>query len=105
MVALGLAHQFLRSSELPLTDLFETAKKRGYTSRGEMFSCDNMAQLWNKKTECSADVVSNAQHEKEKIVHALLAKEPVLIPYDRDHNNEPCQCNGLKAHWALITGK
>lgn len=69
-----------------------------------MFSCHKMARLWTETTAFSAEVVLNALQEKDRIVNALLADQPILIPYDRDHNNEPCRSNGLKAHWALLTG-
>ncbi len=36
----------------------------------------------------------------EKILNSKLA----LIAYDCDFNFEPCNKNGSKAHWALITG-
>jgi len=34
----------------------------------------------------------------------LLKSKLILIPYDTDRNYEPCNKNGIKAHWALITG-
>lgn len=29
---------------------------------------------------------------------------PILVPYDADRNNQPCELKGSKAHWAVIKG-
>ena len=34
----------------------------------------------------------------------LLKLNQSLVPYDCDANFEPCNKNGLKAHWTLVTG-
>lgn len=39
-----------------------------------------------------------------ELLKYVLSSKLVLIPYDCDFNFEPCKKQGLKAHWALITG-
>ena len=46
----------------------------------------------------------NSIDEWAKLIDLILENNLVLIAYDCDQNFEPCSKQGLKAHWALITG-
>lgn len=39
-----------------------------------------------------------------QLIDLVLNNSLILIAYDCDQNFEPCSKQGLKAHWALITG-
>jgi hypothetical protein len=38
------------------------------------------------------------------LLEIILKSKLILVAYDCDFNFEPCNKNGTKAHWALITG-
>ena len=105
LVALCMGYQYLFDEESNVEEVFKKAKQRGFTCQGEMFSCENMGKLWSELTNCAYYIVENVRNQKDLLVQVLFAGNPVLVPYDRDHNNEPCLQNGLRAHWTLLTGK
>ena len=64
-----------------------------------------MSELAKSVLQCCAHVVEG-DDRKDAILSALRAPATaVLLPYDRDHNNEPCSRQGAKAHWAVLTGE
>lgn len=52
---------------------------------------------------CSVKKLEN-QDDEIKMFELLLRNKLVLVAYDCDLNFEPCNKNGLKAHWALLIG-
>lgn len=45
-----------------------------------------------------------SESDEAKLFESLFKSKPILIAYDCDFNFEPCNKQGVKAHWALITG-
>ncbi|XP_028321560.1 actin maturation protease isoform X2 [Gouania willdenowi] len=86
--------------------IVQTALGRGYTAQGEMFSAEHMALLAEELCGCRAELLTGGMTGKNTaaIVSHLWGRQPVLIPYDMDHNLEPCQRSGNKAHWAVASG-
>ena len=85
----------------------DAAVKRGFSRRGEMFSCDDLCALANDllggradaKVE-DGDLIRDVRLLWEEFSNGSL----LLVPYDTDFNQEPCLRKGHKAHWALIVG-
>ena len=46
----------------------------------------------------------NSSEQEVAIFNEILSSKLVLVSYDCDFNFEPCNKNGIKAHWALVTG-
>ncbi|XP_062517984.1 actin maturation protease-like isoform X2 [Corticium candelabrum] len=87
-----------------LSALLQAAQESKMTLRGEMFSADNMARLSTEFYHMPADVTTSVLSYPEELVKCLLQESPILVPYDKDKNNEPCVSHGHSAHWAVITG-
>lgn len=107
MVALSMA-----TSSMPpfvSADLIQReAVERGFSRRGEMFSCNNLCTLANSflgGSACAQVEPINLLHDchflREELV---LSRSLLLVPYDTDFNQEPCLKKGHRAHWALIIG-
>ncbi|KAM4697093.1 actin maturation protease isoform 2-T2 [Rhinophrynus dorsalis] len=107
LVALWMAGKLLNlTREVSLDAIVEVAISRGYTAQGEMFSASNMAQLGKEVFGCRTELLMGGMdgENRDKILHQLTSGLPVLIPYDEDFNHEPCQREGQRAHWAVISG-
>ena len=64
-----------------------------------------MAELAESLLQCTVHVIE-AGARKDAILSAIgTSSSAVLLPYDRDHNNEPCMRGGAKAHWAVLIGQ
>ncbi|KAM4604577.1 actin maturation protease [Discoglossus pictus] len=65
-----------------------------------------MARLAEEVFRCRTELLSGGMdgENRERILHHLSAGHPVLVPYDEDFNHEPCQREGHRAHWAVISG-
>lgn len=86
--------------------IVQTARTKGYTIQGEMFSARDMALLAEEVCGCKAELLQGGMRGTNTpfILKHLLEGQPVLVPYDEDFNHEPCQRNGHKAHWAVVSG-
>ncbi|XP_068601191.1 actin maturation protease [Brachionichthys hirsutus] len=107
LVALWMsAHLRQPQLNIDMESVVQTAVSRGYTAQGEMFSADNMARLAEEVCGCEAELLSGGLtgHNAAAIITQLWGREPVLIPYDKDFNHEPCQDSGHRAHWAVASG-
>ncbi|CAI9575391.1 unnamed protein product [Staurois parvus] len=107
LVALWMAGGLLdNTKEITLDRIVETAISKGYTTLGEMFSAANMASLAELVFCCQSELLSGGMDgdNRERILNHLTAGLPVLVPYDEDFNHEPCQRDGHRAHWAVISG-
>ncbi|XP_018418098.1 PREDICTED: UPF0692 protein C19orf54 homolog isoform X1 [Nanorana parkeri] len=107
LVALWMAGGLLdNTKQVTLGTIVETAISKGYTTLGEMFSAANMASLAELVLGCQCELLTGGMdgENRERILSHLMAGLPVLIPYDEDFNHEPCQRNGHRAHWAVISG-
>ncbi|XP_061575420.1 actin maturation protease isoform X2 [Cololabis saira] len=106
LVALWMAAH-LRESQLSIDmeTLVQMAKRKGYTAQGEMFSASNMSLLAEEVCGCRSELLSGGLSGNDAtIITHLWGGQPVLVPYDEDCNHEPCQRNGHRAHWAVISG-
>ncbi|XP_055642273.1 actin maturation protease-like [Toxorhynchites rutilus septentrionalis] len=91
----------------------EMAIAKGYSNNGEMFSAQQLNDLFSIGLEDNRHL-----EEYKPVIHTLVGgsmDEPTvkiklrlgsifLVPYDPDRNHTPCLNRGHKAHWALITG-
>ena len=102
LVALCMASQYLDKPRLDATEVLKVAQEKHFSKQGEMFSADYMAILARDLLCCVSEV--HCTNLDEQIMDALLTGNPVLIPYDKDGNNEPCCKQGQKAHWAILSG-
>ncbi|XP_037970295.2 UPF0692 protein CG33108 isoform X2 [Plutella xylostella] len=85
------------------------AQARGYSRRGEMFSCRDMAALAAELLPAAGLPHARVQLEtaplySEETVDRLLAGAMMLVPYDSDHDHRPALLGGRRAHWALLVG-
>ncbi|XP_010565495.1 PREDICTED: UPF0692 protein C19orf54 homolog [Haliaeetus leucocephalus] len=107
LVALWMAASLLAPTHgVGLEELVGTARERGFTARGEMFSAVDMAALAEELFPCRAELLSGGLEgsNQPRILRHLLGGLPLLVPYDEDSNHEPCCRRGHKAHWAVLTG-
>ncbi|XP_075043125.1 actin maturation protease isoform X2 [Mixophyes fleayi] len=107
LVALWMAGGLLEMKhKVTLDKIVQMAMARGYTSLGEMFSAANMACLAEEVFGCHYQLLTGGMEgeNRERILRHLTDGLPVLIPYDEDFNHEPCQRDGHRAHWAVISG-
>ncbi|XP_029026138.1 actin maturation protease isoform X2 [Betta splendens] len=108
LVALWMAaHLRQPQRNVDMETVVQTARSRGYTAQGEMFSAKNMALLAEEICSCKAELLSGGLSRNDNstvfITH-LWGGQPVLIPYDEDYNHEPCMRHGHRAHWAVASG-
>ncbi|XP_043120001.1 UPF0692 protein C19orf54 homolog isoform X2 [Puntigrus tetrazona] len=107
LVALWMAAHLLQPPKtVSLETLVQTAKDKGFTEQGEMFSASDMARLAEDVCGCRVQRLSGGMmgENTSVVLEHLAAGQPILIPYDEDFNHEPCLRNGHKAHWAVISG-
>ncbi|XP_038046260.1 UPF0692 protein C19orf54 homolog isoform X1 [Patiria miniata] len=105
IVALCMAVNMLGPVSADKRHIMNTAQEKGFTIQGEMFSATNLLDL----VSCSCGVngrvlVGNMTDNRDDIILHLANGWPVLVPYDKDANCEPCSLRGHKAHWAVISG-
>ena len=66
---------------------------------------EHLHELAKKYCGAKCRILRLDGHDEDLIVFKeILSSKLVLVSYDCDFNFEPCNKNGLKAHWALITG-
>ncbi|CAN9511436.1 unnamed protein product [Ophioblennius macclurei] len=107
LVALWMAaHLRQPPMSVDIKTVVQMALKKGYTAQGEMFSAQNMALLAEEVCRVKAELLTDGMkgNNAAAIIAHLWGRQPVLIPYDMDHNLEPCQRGGYKAHWAAASG-
>ncbi|MFN7133715.1 MAG: C39 family peptidase [Myxococcales bacterium] len=81
--------------------LFDTARQRGYTTQGEMFTSAELGKLaghfgYRYRTHSNAGL--------KEIKQVLDRGRPALVAFDVDHQGNPGLYNGKRAHWAVIQG-
>ncbi|MFH4976413.1 hypothetical protein AB6A40_003122 [Gnathostoma spinigerum] len=103
IVALVMASRYLKLETTLVGDVLALAKRKGYTSRGEMFSAawlaDLAISLWP-----SIRVEVLAFPSKSQLVQVISNGSVILVPYDCDKNHEPALFHGHKAHWCVLVG-
>lgn len=60
-----------------------------------------LAELW---LPVQATVQNDMEENFHQILSGIWRNDAFLVPYDSDANNEPCNQNGHRAHWAVLTG-
>ncbi|XP_055676532.1 actin maturation protease [Lutzomyia longipalpis] len=91
---------------LPTPDeLFQEAKRRGFTAMGEMFSAGNLMEILLDQPAFSGRChLFEGDLNCDEIRNALQSEACLIVPYDSDVNHTPCLRSGHKAHWALVIG-
>ncbi|OWR53263.1 hypothetical protein KGM_214730 [Danaus plexippus plexippus] len=99
----------LLDEQITPEELMNIAKQKGFSSNGEMFSCNNMAKLAQyaitliNKENINFCVKMGGLFSEEVILE-LLNGAVLLVAYDADFNHSPCLRRGHTAHWALVCG-
>ncbi|KAL3083218.1 hypothetical protein niasHS_011020 [Heterodera schachtii] len=98
--------------DVTLDRLVEMGKHFGITYNGELFSADWMCEFVQKHWPNACELrVAQFPSPNSIVRHLISGKKPrhqctttVLVPYDCDKNFEPCNRQGVAAHWAIIIG-
>ena len=102
---LSLKSDLARHEEQELDNLLKLAQLRGFSEHGEMYSAENLAELAKEFYGHKCIVLNGGLNDGNFIVSEITGGSAVLVAYDADKNHEPCQQNGHRAHWALVTGQ
>uniref|UniRef100_A0A8D9DXN1 Actin maturation protease n=2 Tax=Cacopsylla melanoneura TaxID=428564 RepID=A0A8D9DXN1_9HEMI len=93
---------------LTLENLLKISQANYFTKQGEMFSVANMKALCEQVMGSDHVQIQHGTQglkvDKSFIIDEIKTGAIVFVPYDSDHNHDPCLKKGLKAHWALIFG-
>lgn len=81
--------------------LLDEAKKKGFTTQGEMFYAKDLAAL-ARSFGYEAKTVANVT--LKQIQAAVDRGHPALVGFDVDNNGNPGLFEGKRAHWAVIEG-
>ena len=81
--------------------LLDEAKKKGFTTQGEMFHAKDLAAL-ARSFGYEAKTVSHVT--LKEIQGAVDRGHPALVGFDVDNNGNPGLFEGKRAHWAVIEG-
>lgn len=87
-----------------VNEIYEYAKKKGYTYNGEIFSASDMLSLTNKFLKNNNSKLYTGFLDCNEIRDFLLSGGLLLVPYDTDKDNSPGLYSGHKAHWCAISG-
>jgi len=107
--ALCMAIEQITGSAVSLLQVLHSAQQLNYTRQGEMFSAANLLSLAQHTVPTLQGRLLDNTTDVEKsmtgrIIDELVQGNVLLIPYDRDYNNEPCKRRGQRAHWTTATG-
>ncbi|KAF2366305.1 hypothetical protein FHG87_002958 [Trinorchestia longiramus] len=94
------------ASGMSAADLLESARVQGFSTHGEMFNADYLANLANMKLGDSveASVRRDVLNNKHVFLELIVAGTLILVPYDAQPNHQPGLYNGHKAHWGVVSG-
>lgn len=110
LVSLWMAGQFLQpENEVTIEDIVEEATQCNYTKHGEMFSAKNMVKLAKsvfptsqaKKMKESSTILNSLEN---LLTLLCIDQNLIMVPYDSDADQWPCNRKGERAHWGLIIG-
>lgn len=101
IVALAMCTK--QPSKETVARIFQIAKESNFTNNGEIFSANDMVLLCKNFLKCKIELYDGALN-CDNIVNFLRDGGTLLVPYDTDKNHSPCNLNGHKAHWAVISG-
>ncbi|CAK5025919.1 unnamed protein product [Meloidogyne enterolobii] len=93
-----------------LNNLVELGRSFGITNGGEIFSVGWFCNFIQKYWPSLHPKIAEFGEMKSSIIEYFGKREnkkipTILFPYDCDRGNfEPCNRNGLGAHWAILTG-
>lgn len=81
LVALSMASQVFPDT-VDVSSLLEAARRQGFTSHGEMFSCDAMAKLAEEViTGVEASVRRDVLSSSTTFTNILMQGDLILVPY------------------------
>ena len=105
LVALGMAMGYFEPQTRvgqSVDDLLQKAIDRGFSRDGELFAIDQLAFLINESgSQLEANVFPCGAKKLREVLHS---GHLVVVPYDRDKNEQPCQRSGRSAHYGLVFG-
>ncbi|KAH1003193.1 hypothetical protein HUJ05_011133 [Dendroctonus ponderosae] len=92
-------------SGAPVDAIQAHAHAQGYTSQGELFSCDHMLELAQRFLRPPATCrLYSGRLDDAPIKRFLLQGGCLLVPYDTAKDNSPGLQGGRKAHWGVVSG-
>ncbi len=96
------------SNDITVEQIQEKAVRNKFSRFGEMFSALNMSRLAEESFHCQAthtgDCWSRLTSLKSVVQTLCIDENLILVPYDSDHDMQPCMVKGQKAHWGVILG-
>ena len=85
--------------------LLETARSRGFSLQGEMFSVFSLASLARDLLEVEARVEpASLLLDTSWLLELLQSGGLAVLPYDCQPDSSVCLAGGDRAHWGVITG-
>jgi hypothetical protein len=82
-------------------ELLPSALKDGYTTKGEMFTADQLGKL---ATEFGYQYKLTQNASLKDLQAALKRGHPVLVAFDVDFQGNPGRYGGERAHWCVVEG-
>ena len=104
LVALSIASQLLTGVAYPPHKLLSSARGRGYSVNGEMFSAQHLLDLAISELQCTGTLVNTSTVNTGDILTAIAERSALVVPYDADKDHSPCLARGHRAHWATLVG-
>ncbi|CAI2313948.1 unnamed protein product [Caenorhabditis sp. 36 PRJEB53466] len=101
LVALSMCLEYF-GVKVNVEKILETAKEKGFTKQGEMYSADFLADLTNQFLPNSA--VVRGFPDAKTLSQSICDGKLILIAYDCGPNYQPVQVKGHSAHWLLACG-
>jgi hypothetical protein len=82
-------------------ELLPTAKGDGYTTKGEMFTADQLGKL---ASEFGYQYKTTTNVTLADMKAALKRGHPLLVGFDVDYVGNPGKFGGERAHWCVVEG-
>lgn len=103
MSCLSTALHWSLHQHVSIDSIVDTARRLGISKKGELFDARACLELARE----SGLAASLRSWLSTQDVFQWWRENPncvIMVPYDKDANNEPCHRNGVKAHWCMIVG-
>ena len=104
LVALSIASQLLTVTTFPPQQLLASAREKGYSINGEMFSAQHLLDLARSELKCTGSLVDTTTVNTAEVLTAIASKSALVVPYDADKDHSPCLARGHRAHWCTLVG-
>ena len=104
LVALSIASQLLTGRTFPPLELLRSAREKGYSKNGEMFSAEHLLDLALSELSCTGSLVSMTTVNNSDLLRSIAKQRALVVAYDADKDHSPCLARGHKAHWCTLVG-